>query len=41
MSYSKDLRERAVKYKIAGHTWKETSKIFGVGETALSKWIKR
>lgn len=41
MSYSIDLRERAVKYKIAGHTLKETSKIFGIGETALSKWIKK
>ena len=41
MSYSKDFRECAVKYRKAGHSVKETSEVFGVGETAIRKWVKR
>lgn len=41
MSYSKDLRERAVAYRKAGHTLKETSAVFGVGRTAISNWEKK
>ena len=31
MSYSIDLRERGVKYRLAGHTVKETCEIFDIG----------
>ena len=41
MSYSKDLREQAVKYRKAGHTLRETSEIFGAGETAIRQWEKQ
>lgn len=40
MSYEKRYKERAVEYKIEGHTLEETSKIFKVGTTALKQWIK-
>lgn len=36
MSYSKDLRERAVKYYKPRHTLKETSEIFGAGINTIS-----
>ena len=35
MSYSIDLRERVVKYRLGGHTIKETCKVFGVGNYAV------
>ncbi len=41
MSYSTDLRERVVKYPFAGHTIKETCEVFGVGNYAVSKWVKQ
>ena len=41
MSYSKDLREQAVKYRKAGHSVRETSEIFGAGETAIRRWEKQ
>ena len=41
MSYSTDLRERVVKYRLAGHTIKETCEVFGIGNYAVSKWIKQ
>ena len=41
MSYSKDLRERAVKYYKPGHTLKETSEIFGAGINTISQWVKK
>lgn len=41
MSYSKDLRERAVKYYNAGHTLKETSEVFGTSINAISQWVKK
>ena len=41
MSYSKDLRERAVRYRLEGHTLEETAKVFGVGKTAVNNWEKR
>ena len=41
MSYSKDLRERAVKYYQSGHTLKETSEVFGVGINTISQWVKK
>ena len=39
--YSIDLRERAVKYLLDGHTPAETSKVFSVGKTALWRWKKQ
>lgn len=41
MSYSKDLRERVVKYRLSGHTIKETCEVFGVGNYAVGKWVKQ
>ena len=41
MSYSKDLRERAVKYYKSGHTLKETSEIFVAGINTISHWVKK
>lgn len=41
MSYSKDLRERAVRYRLEGHTLEETAKVFGVGKTAVGNWVKK
>lgn len=41
MSYSKDLRERVVKYRLSGHTIKETVEVFGVGNYAVSQWVKK
>ena len=41
MSYSKDLREQAVKYKLKGHTLEETAEIFGVGKSSIGKWVKQ
>jgi transposase len=40
MSYSKDLRERVLAYKAAGHTIKETSEVFAVGTTTIKAWKK-
>ena len=39
--YLIDLRERAVKYLLDGHTPAETSKGFNVGKTALWRWKKQ
>lgn len=36
--YSKDLRERAVKYLLDGHTYAEAMKVYNVGRTALWRW---
>jgi len=41
MSYSKDLRERAVKYYISGHTLKETGEVSGAGINTISQWVKK
>ena len=41
MSYGKEIRERVVKYRLSGHTIKETSKVFRVGNYAVSKWVKQ
>ena len=41
MSYSKALREQAVKYRKAGHSVRESSEIFGAGETAIRRWEKQ
>ena len=41
MSYSKDLREKAVNYYISGHTLKETKEVFGAGINTISQWVKK
>ena len=41
MRYSIDLRERVVTYRLAGHMIKETCEVFGVGNYAVSKWVKQ
>jgi len=41
MSYDKKYRERAVEYRLEGHTLAETSKVFKVGTTTLKKWVKQ
>lgn len=38
--YSKDLRERAIKYLLEGHTYAETTEVYGVCKTALWRWKK-
>ena len=40
MSYDKKYRERAVQYRMEGHTLEETRKIFQIGTTTLKKWLK-
>ena len=41
MSYSKDLREKAVNYYMSGHTLKETKEVFEVGINTISQWVKK
>ena len=41
MSKSKDLREAAAKYYMAGHKLVETAEIFGVSKSAVSSWVKQ
>ncbi len=41
MGYSKDFKERAVEYKLEGHTISETSKIFKIGTDTLNRWLKQ
>ena len=41
MSYSTDLRERVVKYRLAGYTIKKTCEVFVVENYAVSKWVKQ
>jgi transposase len=40
MSYDKKYRERAVEYRMDGHTIEETSKTFKIGTTTVKKWEK-
>ncbi|MDE5792952.1 MAG: helix-turn-helix domain containing protein [Oscillospiraceae bacterium] len=41
MGHSKDFKERAVSYRLEGHTVKETSKIFGIGTDTLNRWLRQ
>ena len=41
MSKSVDLREVAVVYYEEGHTLVETGKVFKVGKTTASSWVKK
>ena len=40
MSYDKKYRERAVSYRMEGHTIEEARKTFKIGTTTLKKWEK-
>ena len=37
MGHSKDFKERAVAYRLEGHTVAETSQIFGIGTDTLNR----
>lgn len=41
MGYSKDLREKAVAYRLKGHTVAETSRIFEIGTDTLNRWVRQ
>ena len=38
--YSKDLKERAVKYR-SKHTQRETCEVFGISTYAIKSWVKQ
>jgi transposase len=40
MSYNNKFRERAVEYRLEGHTIAATGDIFKIGTTTLKKWVK-
>ena len=41
MTYSLDLRKKALKYIADGGTWKSASEIFGVTTRTLANWLRR
>lgn len=41
MGHSKDFKERAVSYRLEGHTIAETSKIFRIGTDTLNRWVRQ
>jgi transposase len=41
LGYSKDFKERAVSYRLEGHTVAETSRIFGIGTDTLNRWLRQ
>lgn len=41
MTYSLDLRKKALKYIENGGTWHSASQIFGVAVRTLAHWLKR
>ena len=41
MGHSKDFKERAVAYRMEGHTVAETSRIFGIGTDTLNRWLRQ
>jgi len=41
MTYSLDLRTKALKYIENGGTWQATSQIFGVAVRTLAHWLRR
>lgn len=38
--YSKNLRDRVMKYLLARHTYRGTAKVFNVSANALCRWKK-
>lgn len=41
MRYDKKFREKTIEYYEKGHTYKETSNIFGISTNTLSLWLKQ
>ena len=41
MSYSTDLRERAVAYRLAGNSLRKTAETFRVSHTIISDWVNQ
>ena len=41
MGHSKDFKERAVSYRLEGHTITETNRIFGIGTDTLNRWLRQ
>ena len=41
MSYSRDLREKALNFVKEGKSQAEASKVFGVGERTIRRWYKQ
>ena len=41
MGHGKDFKERAVAYRLEGHTVAETSRIFGIGTDTLNRWLRQ
>ena len=41
MSYDIKFRKRAIAYLHEGHTYRETSEIFGISTTTLNTWEKQ
>lgn len=41
VSYGKEMRERVIAYREAGHTKEATREVFGVSVYAISQWEKR
>ena len=41
MGHSKDFKERAVSYRLEGHTVTETSRIFGIGTDTWNRWVRQ
>ena len=41
MGYSVDFRERAVAYRMEGHTIKETAEVFAIGKDTVRVWTKK
>ena len=40
MAYSTDLREQVISYLKEGHTYEETSIIFKVGMSTITRWLE-
>ena len=40
MTYAIDLRKRVINFIENGHSIKETGRVFQIGTTTISKWIK-
>lgn len=41
MSYDIKYRKQTVEYLKRGHTYRETSKLFGVSPNTLARWVKK
>lgn len=41
MSYDIKFRKRAIEYLKEGHTYRETSKVFGISPNTLLTWVRK